>query len=181
MTLVSDPIINVIHDGIKEPIRLLIAECHFPAALALIYSGIDTMAYLGLPEGSNKVKGVDFEEWCDRYIQFPGRENVSGLELYGARCGILHTHSATSSLSRSGKVREIFYDDKANPPVLSNKEDAPDTVIVSISALMEVFFSGVDRFLVDVFADERRAVIANERLESLLHLFRVSDKERNNA
>jgi hypothetical protein len=54
--LARDPIINVIHRGIKRPITLLLEnECH-PAAVILIYSGMDTMASLGMPASQ---KGCD--------------------------------------------------------------------------------------------------------------------------
>jgi hypothetical protein len=99
-----DPIVNVVYTGIKRPIRLLIdSEC-FPAAVTLIYSGMDAMAFLNMPSRQQDVTGKDFISWADRYISFPCREQVSGLDLYGARCGVLHAHGIKSKLSRARTV-----------------------------------------------------------------------------
>ena len=50
-----DPIINVIHNGIKRGIRVALENNCLPAALILIYSGIDTMAYLNMPADQDDV------------------------------------------------------------------------------------------------------------------------------
>src|ERR1035438_9510843 len=98
--LTRDPIINVVHTGIKNPIRLLLDNECLSAAVILIYSGIDAMAFLNMPAQQTDVTGGDFVRWVDRYVHFPCQEQVSGLDLYGARCSVLHAHGARSNLSR---------------------------------------------------------------------------------
>jgi hypothetical protein len=39
---------------------------------------------------------------------------------------------------------------------------------VSVHALADAFFLGVDKFLVDLFADEKKAPIAEQRLKKLI-------------
>lgn len=167
--LSKDPIINVIHNGIKRPIRLLLeAEC-FPAALILTFSGIDTMASLSMPAGQEEVTQTDFVNWCNRYIYFKGKEQITGLEFYGARCGLLHTHSPFSRLSKQGKVRIVCYADRLEPPVKSNPTLDPNMVIVSIEALVDVFCNGVDNFLIDTIKNSQRAECVNNRFQLLMH------------
>ncbi|MDA8117696.1 MAG: hypothetical protein M0000_10050 [Actinomycetota bacterium] len=67
--LSHDPLTNLIVE-VSEPIRLLLKANFFTAALKLIYSGIDTMAYLGLADGEVEVKAHDFENWCRRYCRY---------------------------------------------------------------------------------------------------------------
>lgn len=168
--LSRDPIINVVQNQIKRGIRVALENgCH-ASAVILIYAGIDTMAYLNMATGQEDVGKDDFVQWADRYVHFPCEEQVSGLELYGARCGMLHTHSITSRLSRQGSIRLIGYMDKSVPEVSYNPSVSKDLVLVSIRALADAFFSGVDRFLVELFADKEKAPLAEQRLRTLVHL-----------
>src|SRR5688500_7661235 len=98
----DDPIFNVIQNQIKRSIKVLIENACHGAALILIYSGMDTMAFLGMPDNQQEVKAPDFIAWATRYIKFSGKEQVTGLELYSARCGMLHTYSPYSKITRNG-------------------------------------------------------------------------------
>ena len=42
---------------------------------------------------------------------------------------------------------------------------------MSVPALADAFFSGVDKYLVDLFADKKKAPIAEQRLEELVQVF----------
>ena len=85
----TDPVYNSIYQGVKRGIQVCIENECFGSAVILIYSGIDTMAYLAMPENQHNVNRKDFISWCDRYISFNGNEHISGLELYSARCGMV--------------------------------------------------------------------------------------------
>jgi hypothetical protein len=167
----ADPIVNVVHRGIKEPIRLLLDSNYFTAALILMYSAIDTMAHLSCPPGKTKERKKNFIAWCEKYIQLPGQDQLTGLELFGARCGLLHTHSATSDLSIKGQVREMSYADKLTPPIKYVPSVAPDQVIVSATALIEAFLSGIDRYLIDIYKDPEMGKLADQRFQNILHRF----------
>ncbi len=177
MALEDDPIVNVIHNGIKEPIRLLVEHNHFTAAMKLVYSGIDTMAFLGLPPGRVEVESADFAAWCNDYIKLAGAEQPSGEEQYGARCGLLHSHSGLSRRSRKGTVRVLQFADDMDPPVRFAPSIDPLLVIVSTRAMAEAFFAGVDRFLIAVFSDPERSRSANERLDNMFHQWPMAGSE----
>jgi hypothetical protein len=53
----------------------------FGAAVILIYSGIDAMAFLAMPQSQ---EDFDFIAWTDRYIRFSCKKELSGTEVYGA-------------------------------------------------------------------------------------------------
>ena len=167
--LSRDSIINVIHNGIKQSIRVLLENRCFGAAVILIYSGIDTMAYLDMPASQEDVTRTDFVRWAERYIRFPCTEQLTGLDLYGARCGMLHSYSVASNLSRQGKCRQIAYMDKSVPEVRSNPAVATDLVLVSVPGLAQAFFDGIDAFLIELFSDTKKAPIAEERFQKLVH------------
>lgn len=168
--LSRDPIINVVYNGIKKGICVALDNECYAAAVILTYSGIDTMAYLSMPSNQEDVTKGDFIAWAEKYINFPGKEQLTGLEIYGARCGMLHTYSVFSKLSREGKCRVMGYmDKKPGPPVMYKPKISKDLVMISIKALTDAFFNGVDKFLVDLFADKQKGKVAEERFKKLVH------------
>jgi hypothetical protein len=107
--LITDPIINAIYGGIKKGIQVAIDNECLDSAVILILSGIDSMAYLNMPANQEDVTKNDFVTWADHYIKFPCKEQLTGLDLYGARCAMLHSFGAVSKLSREGKCRMVCY------------------------------------------------------------------------
>ncbi len=178
--LSKDPIINAIHNGIKTGIRVTLENNCLGSAVILILSGIDAMAYLEMPAGRDDVTRSDFVRWVERYIKFPCDEQLTGLDLYGARCAMLHNYGTASDLSRKGKCRQVIYMDKSVPEIRYNPKVSQDVVLVSVPALADAFFSGVDKFLIDLFADQIKAPIAEHRLKKLIQAIPF-EKEKTGA
>jgi len=78
------PIVNTVHSGIKEVIRVTLENRCLGATLILVLSGIDAMAYLQMPTDQVDVTRRDFVRWAERYIEFPCAEQLTRLDLYGA-------------------------------------------------------------------------------------------------
>ena len=76
----SDPINSAIYDGVKRGINVCLESGCFGSAVILIYSGIDTLAYLAMPLGQTDVTRDDFVQWCAKYIRFAGPEQITGLD-----------------------------------------------------------------------------------------------------
>lgn len=168
-----DPILNVVNKGIKGDIRALLDDGRLRGALLLTLAGIDTMAFLDMEEGNKDVSRSDYVEWVERYIEFQCTSQVSGLELYAARCAALHKYSTESRLSRQGDCREIGWMSESTPAVRYDPEVSEDLVLVSIPALSRCFFEGVDTFLIDVYSSNKRAEIAENRFEKIMHTIPV--------
>jgi len=166
--LSQDPIQNAINDGIKEDIRVAFDNHRFRATIILIYAGMDVMAFLDMPEGQKTVSPADFIAWTNRYIKFPCQEQITGLDFWGARCGVLHEYGVESNSSRKGKCRLIGYSDKAIPEVRFHPEIHSSVVMVSIFALKEAFFRAIDDFLVAVFTNPEKAAVVEPRLQRLI-------------
>lgn len=164
----TDPINSAIYDGVKRGINVCLENGCLGSAVILIYSGIDTMAYLTMPGNQTDVRRDDFVQWCAKYIRFPGQEQITGLELYSARCGMLHTYGVESRLTRDGQCRKLAYMDRSVPAIRYSQSVDPNLVLVSIEALAKAFCDGIDRFLVDLFADSARAAVAEQRLQQLV-------------
>ena len=83
---------------------------HLPA-LVLIYSHIDTLAWAASNKSGGDVR-MNFEAWATRWL-IPRLQThspeITATDLYGARCGVLHTLTGTSALSARGAAREVAY------------------------------------------------------------------------
>jgi len=83
---------------------------HVPA-LVLIYSHIDTLAWAASNKAGGDVR-TNFEAWATRWL-IPHLQShspeVTATDLYGARCGVLHTLTGKSALSARGSAREVAY------------------------------------------------------------------------
>src|SRR5438128_496386 len=77
-------------------------------ALILLYSAIDAASWLCAEYPDGPVQKY-FVAWVEKYLLATGRFKCSALDLWAARCGIVHTFSASSRLSREGKVHQIVY------------------------------------------------------------------------
>lgn len=105
--LSSDSVINVVHNSIKRGIRVALENECYSATVILVYSGIDNMAYLHMPEDRTRAGRKYFIDWCERYMKFPCKEQLTGLDLYGARCATCFTASPQirTSVARGSVVR----------------------------------------------------------------------------
>jgi hypothetical protein len=166
--LSRESIVNVIHQGIKADIELLLKHRHVRGALILLYTGIDTLATISMPEGQDQVRSVDFKDWATRYIELD--LTVSADELWGARCGLVHSYGSESRASRRGDIREIGY--IAGPTqriVYPGTAVGRKVLMLSAEGLVAAFFRGIDRWLIDVFGDPLRRPLAERRLRSCIH------------
>ena len=173
----QDPIINVIHNSIRKGINVTLENECDASAIILMLSAIDAMAYLAMPDGQQDVRQDDFTMWADRYIHFPGNVQLTGADLYGARCAMLHSFGAQSKTSRNGQCRVILWMGEADPVIIFRPELQPGYIFVSSVALRDALFEGMDRFLVDLYKNpnSKEAKLANKRFQSFVHRMRTDD------
>lgn len=173
VNLARDPVINAINNGIRRGNEVAVANGCYGSAVVLVYSGMDSMAFLAMPKGQTDVLRKDFIGWADRYIRFSCIEQLTGADLYGARCAMVHNYSVYSEMSRDGKCRLVGYMDKAVPEIMYNQEVSKELVLVSVPALAEAFSRGIDKFLVEAFSDKARAPVVEERMRKLVQCLPV--------
>lgn len=124
---------------------------HF-AALILLYAGIDIIASIEMKKGNNK---NSFIRWAGSYLIPAGSLDCTAIELYSARCGILHTMTAESDLSRSGQARAIYYswgsaDSSALNSAIEMSEAKGKVVIVNVEELSDAFMTAVLNWAAEV-------------------------------
>jgi len=177
MATFSDDSLNSGVQEIKRGIDVTLENECFASCAILIYSAIDLMAYLGMPEKQLDVTGKDFQEWADRYIHFPCKEQLSGVDLWAARCGMMHNYGPRSRLVREGKARNIVYADHQIPEIRFNPSIATDVVIVSVRAMRDALFHAIDRYLVDLFYESEKARVAETRLDWVIKVIELRKDE----
>ncbi len=136
-------------------------------SLILLYSGIDIMSYLNLPENRNDVNRKDFIKWVDKYVLPDSNLICSALDLYAARCSVLHSYTPESTLSRENKAKKIFYSwgkAKANElqKLINNANNYP-AIAIHINELFNAFRQGVLKYLNYLEQDNNKSLIVYRR------------------
>ena len=75
--------------------------------LILIYSAIDTAGWLD--SNDQFATRNSFIGWTNRYLLSTNPLSCTAVDLYAARCGLLHTFTPNSKLSSDKKARRICY------------------------------------------------------------------------
>jgi hypothetical protein len=113
------------------------------AALMLTYAGIDQMSWLTHP--AEETGGPEFKAWADGYLDLRAVGCTSN-DLWGARCGLLHTAAAESRDFRNNKAKLVHYIDGA----LAVTENAdPNVVVIHATQLFTSFVRGAVRSVCD--------------------------------
>jgi hypothetical protein len=138
-----------------EAVEECLARKRILPCLTLLYSGIDVVASL---EDSGSTRST-FTNWVDRYLLKNASLPCTAFDVYGARCGILHSFSAESNLSKEGKAREVVYawgDAKAEDLALAAKALGRNDCAVHIRDLIDAFRAGLANYLEEVMHDPNR-------------------------
>lgn len=151
---------EVIDNRIKRPILLLLEQHCYWSVLVLGYSAIDTMAFLNLPAEKTDVMRSDFITWADRYVVPEFNGQISGRDLYAARCTILHG-GGYSRLSRGCQSHHIVH------VIEAEDQNAANEIVTTVDVLVQSILKAIDRFLEDVSKDPNRAVVISSRLQYL--------------
>lgn len=162
-------------DHMLSDIRWAIDEKRNLAAAQLLLAAIDVVAGLERPEEQEETSGDNFITWCDSYLALKGRNyTLTGLDLWGARCGFLHGYTPLSRVVRKGKARMLSYVDESQEVVMT---DDPETglVIVSLRALWEAFCQGVIASMKRANRDKRIADLVNPRLNEMFYSIALPD------
>jgi hypothetical protein len=157
----AQPTLDNLVDDLKASIAMLLEALKAKSALILLYSAIDILGALDSPDGV--ATRATFRRWADRYMKPATTLGCSSLELYSARCGLLHNLSPTTNLTRAGVAREFIY--ASDRPTLPPGGQAPGgPFILHAPWLWVTFRDGASRFVVDVMNDASRSLRVDKNL-----------------
>jgi hypothetical protein len=125
------------------------AGLHAPA-LILLYSGVDIAGWMASESPSTSVRD-SFTAWVDKYLR-PTVLGCTALELYGARCAILHTLTTESKLYEDGHVRKIIYAWFPSGVETLRRMSAmmPEYIAVQADHLVDAYRRGIALFMEDL-------------------------------
>ncbi len=162
-----DEVVNG-HRGILTGIDLCLRHECLVSGVALIFCGIDSLAALTRPvEAANTSRSV-FIEWVERFLLPGSGMACSALDIYAARCGVLHTHSVESDLQRQGTARPLIYEWRQGPRADAKVPLPPEAITIEVEGLYEAFKVAVDRFLVAADTDAEIKNRMRHHLKALL-------------
>lgn len=119
-------------------------------ALILIYSTIDILATLGRNKKHRYVKKEDFLQWVEKYLLPDSDLQCSAVDLYGARCGILHSYSPASNLSALGSAKMLIHvwgnDSEAEFLKPIEKTEPQNILVVHVEKLFTALIEGIIKF-----------------------------------
>ncbi len=91
--------------GMLKGVEACLKQQCLVSAVTLIYSSIDSLAALTRPVGQRKTNLTHFLSWLKSYLLPAARFSCAAEDLYGARCGVLHTYSPDSGIRQQGKAK----------------------------------------------------------------------------
>jgi hypothetical protein len=133
-------------------------------ALTLLYSGIDVLGFLATDKPGATRRS--FIAWAEKYMDGLLKiKGIVGMDLYSARCGVLHTGQAPSNLVHAGKARELWYrfDGESHINLMANTPKVP--VLIDVEELVESFKSGTKRFANDLDTNPAMKTNAESRAD----------------
>jgi hypothetical protein len=148
-----------------DAISKLVKENLYTQALVILYSAIDTLAWANLPSGD--VFQKDFIVWVDSYIEPERKFGCTADDLYGARCGLVHSGAAESRKSRKGEAHEIWYATSPDSIGLLQeyaKETNQGAKVVYFTDLLAAFVDASQKFYDEISEDEARQSSVNDRI-----------------
>ena len=152
--------LDVLRNNIKTLISA-IEDCRdrkqILPCITLIYCGIDIVASLEKNKGEGTASA--FQRWTNNYLLPEKIFGCSSKDLYGARCGVVHTFSSASDYSRIGKARQIIYawgKASANDLQRIAKTIKRNDIVIHLDELITSYKNGVNNFFSELSKDPER-------------------------
>ena len=138
------------------------------------------MGLLDAPTGQSSATRETFKLWVRKYLlSYPGLE-FDEVDLYAARCAVLHTHTSKSALSSSGHARELQYysGDRGSEGALrfvsltismQNGIHLP----IHLEDLLLAFLDALNKFAIDLDTKCNSDSACGNRLRGILQLHKL--------
>lgn len=77
--------------------------------LLYMHASLDAVSSWSRPIHQEKTNREVFKAWVDEYLLPGSGLPCASIDIYGARCGLLHNLTFASELSRQGVARELLF------------------------------------------------------------------------
>lgn len=144
------------------------------AALAMSYICIDTMSFLSLPDDRETQGRADFVAWVDTYLKGHADQTYQyqGLDVYGARCAMLHAFGSEVDFHERFPNTKIFgYHDGGRhtfDPAIDQR-----LVLIGTASFFNDVITAVGEFMEACQQNEDLRLRVERRLPRVLAIFPV--------
>jgi len=138
------------------------------SAVTLCYATIDALSALSRPEHQRGTNRTIFIDWINSYLLPAPGLDCAAIDLYGARCGVLHTYRPESALSAAGDARPIFYQWRDGPPAAHQRDLPANAVVVDVESLLQAIRTAVAKFKAAERADRQLSARIAHHMGDLL-------------
>lgn len=150
----------------SEAVLILRDKGFTQAALMLVYATIDQLAWLSVPDDESN--GKQFKEWVRRYLLVDASscipDDVTPEDIWGARCGLLHTGTAESREFNQLRARHKLYYTFGGQEAISHE---PDEIFVSLEGLMFATLKASLSFKEELENDQAQKAITYQKMNKL--------------
>jgi len=154
--------------GMLTGIQACLDQQCLVSAVTLVFAAIDALAALTRPINQAETDGATFRAWATRFLHPVQRMNCTVEDLWGARCGVLHTYSPEAVRAARRGARRIYYQWRQGPPADTVRALPARSVVVIVEDLYAALFDGAHAYMDETSADADLKARLNAHLPSLL-------------
>jgi len=125
------------------------------------------MSYLSMPTDKPKHNRSDFIAWVDRYLRADPSQpyQYRGIDVYAARCGLLHAFTAEADLHRKDpSIYQFIYNDGGQHALA--EDQVPKVAMIGTAS----FFNDLAHAVLDFLDAAERDLQLRSLVESRLPL-----------
>jgi hypothetical protein len=153
-----------------EAIDDLIKKERVVPGLILLYSGIDSFS--SLADKESKTGRRVFKDWVKKWMIDKYPLTCNEVDIYSARCGLLHQQISESDLTSEKKAKEIYYvwgnaSVKLLQDTIDNSNKKDSVVAVKVEDLVWAFRNGMADCMDEINKDGEWRMIFDEKAKKL--------------
>ena len=172
-----EEMINGYFKATVDAVAALFEKQLYGHVLIVIYSTIDTVGLLNAPPGQVNASGTSFKNWVKKYMTDDPAIEFNELDLWGARCAVLHTFTSESDLSRAGRVRQLQYYSGDKEAIhnrhfvaFTNSHEGGAHLAVHFGDLCGAFFAALRKFVYELDANCTRDETYLDRMRKVMQV-----------
>jgi hypothetical protein len=131
------------------------------ACIMQIFVYIDVLSYINMPIDQSKNTRKEFIDWVDKYLKAHETQayQYRGIDIYGARCALLHTFSSEADFhEKNPNTIRFGYTDGGKHCFKPDVD--PNFALIGTICLIDDFIKGVACFFEDI---KKRIVNLSEK------------------
>ena len=138
------------------------------SAITLMFATIDALAALTRPTTQPETDGNTFRVWAARFLQPDQRVGCTVQDLWGARCGVLHTYSPEAARAKQYGARRVYYQWREGPAADAGRTLPLGSIVVIVEDLHIALSNAAHDYMAEVGIDADLQARLTAHLPSLL-------------